>query len=81
MSHTVILNFTKIQEHCISLKNRHLSHMVFLNFSIESLLKKTVTCHILIIIIIIIIVCFFFGNLQILSLNAAGIFPGQLTFN
>ena len=22
-----------------------------------------------------------FGNLQVLSLNAAGIFPGQLTFN
>ena len=40
MSHTVSLNFTKIQEHCISLKNRHMSHVVFLNFSIESLSKN-----------------------------------------
>ena len=40
MSHTVLLNFTKIQEHCISLKIRHMLHMVFLNFSIESLSKK-----------------------------------------
>ena len=32
-------------------------------------------------IIIIIIIVFSFGNLQVLSLNAAGIFPGQLTSN
>ena len=33
------------------------------------------------IIIIIIIIVSSFGNLQVLSLNVAGIFPGQLTSN
>ena len=29
MSHTVLLNFTKIQEHCISLKNCNMSHVTY----------------------------------------------------
>ena len=42
---------------------------------------KMKNISIVIIIIIIIITVSSFGNLQVLSLNAAGIFPGQLTFN
>ena len=45
MLHTVILNFTKIQEHCISPKNRHISHMVFLNFSIDLFLENRHMSH------------------------------------